>query len=87
MAAVLMDGKTLAKKIKEEVRCEVEKLSSKPGMAVILVGENPATRVYVDGKTWSARSVSGEPIAQGTMVRVKRMEGVRLFVEESKEEA
>lgn len=55
MAAVLMDGKTLAKKIKEEVRCEVEKLSSKPGMAVILVGENPATRVYVDGKTRDCR--------------------------------
>ena len=47
----------------------------------------PVGAVYVDGKTWSARSVSGEPIAQGTMVRVKRMEGVRLFVEESKEEA
>lgn len=55
MSAVLMDGKTLAKKIKEEVRCEVEKLSSKPGMAVILVGENPATRVYVDGKTRDCR--------------------------------
>ena len=87
MAAVLMDGKTLAKEIKERVRREVESMEKKPGLAVILVGENPATRVYVDGKTWSARSVSGEPIAVGTMVRVKRMEGVRLFVEEWKEEA
>ena len=46
----------------------------------------PVGAVYVDGKTWSARSESGEPIAVGTMVRVKRMEGVRLFVEELKEE-
>ena len=46
----------------------------------------PVGAVYVDGKTWSARSENGEPIAAGTMVRVKRMEGVRLFVEEMKEE-
>ena len=46
----------------------------------------PVGAVYVDGKTWSARSESGEPIAAGTMVYVKRMEGVRLFVEEMKEE-
>ena len=46
----------------------------------------PVGAVYVDGKTWSARSESGENIPVGTMVRVKRMEGVRLFVEEWKEE-
>ena len=46
----------------------------------------PVGAVYVDGKTWSARSENGEPIAVGAMVRVKRMEGVRLFVEELKEE-
>ncbi len=46
----------------------------------------PVGAVYVDGKTWSARSESGENIAAGTMVRVTRMEGVRLFVEEWKEE-
>ena len=46
----------------------------------------PVGAVYVDGKTWSARSENGEPIAAGAMVRVKRMEGVRLFVEELKEE-
>ena len=55
MAAILMDGKTLAKQIKERVRREVEQLERKPGIAVILVGENPATRVYVDGKTRDCR--------------------------------
>ena len=45
----------------------------------------PVGAVYVDGKTWSARSETGEPIAAGAMVRVTRMEGVRLFVEELKE--
>lgn len=47
----------------------------------------PVGAVYVDGKTWSARSETEEVIAVGTMVRVTRMEGVRLFVEELKEEA
>ena len=51
MSAVLLDGKSLAKQIKERVRLEVERMERKPGMAVVLVGENPATRVYVDGKT------------------------------------
>lgn len=45
----------------------------------------PVGAVYVDGKTWSARSENEEKIAAGTMVRVKRMEGVRLFVEEINE--
>lgn len=42
----------------------------------------PVGAVYVDGKTWSARSEHGTTIAAGTMVRILRMEGVRLFVEE-----
>lgn len=50
MSAVRMDGKALAAKVKEEVRCQVEKLAGKPGLAVILVGDNPASRVYVNGK-------------------------------------
>ena len=50
MAAIVMDGKALAAKIKEEVRTGVEKLSRVPGLAVILVGDNPASRVYVNGK-------------------------------------
>lgn len=50
METIVMDGKALAAKIKEEVRCEVEKLEKKPGLAVILVGDNSASRVYVNGK-------------------------------------
>lgn len=50
MEAIVMDGKALAAKIKEEVRCDVEKLDRKPGLAVIVVGDNPASRVYVNGK-------------------------------------
>lgn len=42
--------------------------------------EHSKGAVYVDGKTWTARSQSGAVIPTGTQVRVERMEGVRLFV-------
>lgn len=45
----------------------------------------PSGAVYVDGKTWTARSEDDSVIAVNTLVRIKRMEGVRLFVEEIKE--
>lgn len=45
----------------------------------------PTGAVYIDGKTWSARSSSGESIEPDTIVRVVRMEGVKLYVEAEKE--
>jgi len=48
--AVKLDGKALAAKVKEKVRQEAEKLPRRPGLAVILVGENPASQVYVNSK-------------------------------------
>jgi len=50
MSAVIMDGKALAAKVKEQVRAQVENMERKPGLAVVLVGDNPASRVYVNGK-------------------------------------
>ncbi|MDD3346280.1 bifunctional methylenetetrahydrofolate dehydrogenase/methenyltetrahydrofolate cyclohydrolase FolD [Oscillibacter sp.] len=48
--AIQIDGKALAKRVKEQVREEAAALSRKPGLAVILVGEDPASKVYVRGK-------------------------------------
>lgn len=48
--ATLMDGKALAAKIKERVRREVENMARKPGLAMVLVGEDPAAQVYEAGK-------------------------------------
>ena len=50
MSAVLIDGKALAAKVKEQVREQAGKLTRRPGLAVIIVGDNPASRVYVNGK-------------------------------------
>lgn len=48
--ATIIDGKALAAKVKEEVAQKVARLSAKPALAVIIVGDNPASRVYVNGK-------------------------------------
>lgn len=47
---IKLDGKALAAKIKVRVREEAEKLPRRPGLAVVLVGEDPASRVYVTSK-------------------------------------
>lgn len=50
MSAVMMDGKALAEKVKAQIREKVSKLRRQPGLAVILVGDNPASQVYVRNK-------------------------------------
>lgn len=48
--AVKIDGKALAAQVKARVAEAVEKLPRQPGLAVVLVGEDPASQVYVRGK-------------------------------------
>ena len=50
MSAQPMDGKALAAQKKAAIRAEVERLARTPGLAVVLVGENPASQIYVRGK-------------------------------------
>lgn len=54
LGPVVIDGKRIAEKIKEEVRSEVLEIKAAakrtPALAVILVGDNPASQAYVRGK-------------------------------------
>ncbi len=53
MAAVKMDGAALAKKIRAELACETERMKEngiQPHLAVVLVGDDPASAVYVRNK-------------------------------------
>lgn len=43
--------------------------------------ENSSGAVYVDGKTWTARSADGSVLPAGSRVEIRRMEGVKLIVE------
>lgn len=54
MTAKILDGKAIAVELRESIQVEVEKQvangKSRPGLAVILVGEDPASQVYVRNK-------------------------------------
>ncbi|ACT13954.1 bifunctional methylenetetrahydrofolate dehydrogenase/methenyltetrahydrofolate cyclohydrolase FolD [Pectobacterium aroidearum] len=54
MAAKIIDGKTIAQQVKDEVAARVtQRLAAgkrAPGLAVVLVGENPASQIYVSSK-------------------------------------
>ncbi len=53
MAAQLIDGKKVAADIRESLKEEIKELRAKgiaPGLAVVLVGENPASKKYVSSK-------------------------------------
>ena len=48
--ATRIDGKALAARVKARVKAEAAGLARRPGLAVVLVGEDPASQVYVRGK-------------------------------------
>lgn len=48
--AKLLDGNTISKQIKSEVKAEIQRLGIVPGLAVIIAGHDPASRIYVDSK-------------------------------------
>lgn len=53
MAAQLLDGKTMSNELREKLALRVEDLKARgvtPGLAVILVGEDPASQIYVKNK-------------------------------------
>lgn len=61
MTAKLMDGKAVAESVRGELKERVDKLASRhgrpPGLAVMLIGENPASQIYVKNKTQSCKKV------------------------------
>jgi methylenetetrahydrofolate dehydrogenase (NADP+)/methenyltetrahydrofolate cyclohydrolase len=59
--AQLIDGKAVAARVRAEVKADVEKLKAErglvPGLTVVRVGEDPASKVYVNGKKKAAEEV------------------------------
>lgn len=58
--AKIIDGKEISAKVKEQVREEAEKLKAQGveiGLAVVIVGNNPASRVYVNNKKKACEAV------------------------------
>jgi methylenetetrahydrofolate dehydrogenase (NADP+) / methenyltetrahydrofolate cyclohydrolase len=75
VAARIIDGKAIAAAVRERVRAEVAELPSPPGLATILVGDDPASAVYVRMKREDSAEVGiesfhhepGEDVSQGDL--------------------
>ena len=50
MSAEIIDGKALACEIRKGIAEEISKMPSNPGLAVIMVGNNPSSAIYVRNK-------------------------------------
>jgi len=57
MSATILDGKTIREKILDQLKIKVAKLDFKPTLAIILIGEDPASGVYVREKEKAAASI------------------------------
>lgn len=60
MSAIILDGTKIAQEIRAEVAAEVRSMAStgvRPGLAVVLVGHNPASEIYVRGKVKACEEV------------------------------
>ncbi len=58
---LILDGRELSRKIREDIRLQIENYLSRgfrrPGLAVILVGDDPASQIYVKNKIKACRKV------------------------------
>jgi methylenetetrahydrofolate dehydrogenase (NADP+)/methenyltetrahydrofolate cyclohydrolase len=65
MAAKIIDGKTIAQQVRSEVaeKVKARKAAGKraPGLAVVLVGSNPASQIYVGSKRKACEEVGFSP--------------------------
>lgn len=55
--AIILDGKKLRDKLLADLKIRVERLEHKPTLAVVLVGDDPASQIYVNNKKKAAENV------------------------------
>ena len=58
MPAEIIDGNQIAKSIRSQIRRRVKKLDFTPGLAVVQVGDDPASTIYVSNKEKDCRRVN-----------------------------
>ena len=54
---ILLDGKAVSLKILDNIKKEIEKSNITPHIVAILVGDNPASKIYVNNKKKAAEKV------------------------------
>ena len=61
MTTQILDGKQLAQTTRSELKQKISILSHKPSLAVIIVGNNPASEIYVKSKEKACQEVGIVP--------------------------
>ncbi|MBR2375295.1 MAG: bifunctional methylenetetrahydrofolate dehydrogenase/methenyltetrahydrofolate cyclohydrolase FolD [Clostridia bacterium] len=74
----IIDGKAIAAELREELKAKIAQKTKKPGLAVVIVGEDPASRIYVRNKIKACgelgvRSFSYELPATATQDEVENL--------------
>jgi methylenetetrahydrofolate dehydrogenase (NADP+)/methenyltetrahydrofolate cyclohydrolase len=81
MSALILDGKLVASRVKEEVAAAVSDLGYTPGLATVLVGDDPASHSYVRGKRRDAVQVGIHSIHHELPVSISQQELTALVEE------
>jgi methylenetetrahydrofolate dehydrogenase (NADP+)/methenyltetrahydrofolate cyclohydrolase len=76
-----MDGKALAERVRSEVAKDVEELGRPVGLATVLVGEDPASEIYIKRKQEACREVGIEPFDHKLSTETTEEELLRLVGE------
>ncbi len=85
MSATLIDGKAIAQQVRSEVREEVDAWvaagNPRPGLATVLVGDDPASAVYVGGKQKACAEVGIEGFSHKLPADISQDEVEQLLAE------
>lgn len=84
--AKIIDGKKISQKILDELKTKVEKLDKKPALAVIIVGENPASKIYVKNKQKKALEVGFNSILKELPETITKEELLNVIKELNEDE-
>jgi methylenetetrahydrofolate dehydrogenase (NADP+)/methenyltetrahydrofolate cyclohydrolase len=76
--AHIIDGSAIARKIKERLKAQVKKLPEKPGLAVVMVGTDPASKVYIAAKIKACREAGyySEKILLPEGIKQNKLNGI-----------
>ena len=65
----------------KQTKTNIDAIIGKEGLVTQRIDNIAGTgKVKLDGMEWSARSTSNEPVEEGTLIKVDRIEGVKVFV-------
>src|SRR3972149_9650832 len=75
---ILLDGKKIAQDIRSELKVEIDKLKAQgkgvPGLAAILVGNNPASEIYVNSKTKDCNEIGMKTVTEKRDLNISERE-------------